>query len=315
MSVKLLVQPDAGLAPILDALRRARHRIDIHIFRLDRAEVEGALAEAVPRGVKVRALVAHTNAGGEARLRKTEQRLLEAGVMVARTADDLVKYHGKYLIIDDTLHLFGFNFTKRELAKARSFGIQTRDRKAVRDAMALFESDLTRQPFPVNGQSPLVVSPDNSRDTLRRFIAGARKHLAIYDNRIDDPVFAKLLQQRANAGVTVRIIGKAKRVSDPVEVRPLKPMRLHVRATIRDGTAVFVGSQSLRRLELDARREVGLVIRNPAVARRMLQVFEQDWIESAGKKDKKDAEEPLRSDKDKSDKDKQADVEKAVVPA
>jgi phosphatidylserine/phosphatidylglycerophosphate/cardiolipin synthase-like enzyme len=285
--VKLLVQPEAGLAPLLLAMQRARQRIDIFIFRLDRKEVEAALADAVPRGVKVRALVAHTNRGGEARLRKIEQRLLEAGVAVARTADDLLKYHGKYLIIDDTLHLLGFNLTKRDVAKARSFGIQTRDRRAVRDAAALFERDLTRQPFtPPNGPSPLIVSPDNSRDALRRFVAGARRRLAIYDNRLEDPAFVKLIQQRVNAGVTVQIIGKARRLESLVPVRPLKPMRLHVRAIVRDGTAVFVGSQSLRRLELDARREVGLIIRNPAVARRLLQVFEQDWEESAPKKEK-----------------------------
>jgi hypothetical protein len=33
--------------------------------------------------------------------------------------------------------------------------------------------------------------------------------------------------------------------------------RLHVRAMARDGDAAFVGSQSLRALELDGRREVG----------------------------------------------------------
>ena len=71
------------------------------------------------------------NAGGETRLRKVEQRLLEAGVIVARTVGDFLKYHGKYLIIDDTLHLLGFNFTKNDLTETRSFGIQTRHARAV----------------------------------------------------------------------------------------------------------------------------------------------------------------------------------------
>ena len=43
-------------------------------------------------------------------------------------------------------------------------------------------------------------------------------------------------------------------------------MRLHVRAIVRDGTHAFVGSQSLRKDELENRREVGLIINNPAVA-------------------------------------------------
>jgi phosphatidylserine/phosphatidylglycerophosphate/cardiolipin synthase-like enzyme len=66
-------------------------------------ELEKALGAAVQRGVTVRALIAHMNKGGEKRLRKLEQRLLEAGVTVARTADDLPRYHGKMTIIDDTV--------------------------------------------------------------------------------------------------------------------------------------------------------------------------------------------------------------------
>ena len=79
------------------------------------------------RGVQVRALIAHTNRGGEARLRKLEQRLLAAGVQVSRTADDLLRYHAKFMVADSTLHLFGFNFTKLDIDKSRSFAISTRD--------------------------------------------------------------------------------------------------------------------------------------------------------------------------------------------
>src|SRR6185295_19489616 len=112
--MKLMVQPDAGLVPVVQAIKRARRTVDIAIFRMNRPEVETALGAAVQRGVKVRALVAHTNRGGEARLRKLEQRLLALGVTVARSGDDLIKYHGKYLIVDDTLYLLGFNYTKAD---------------------------------------------------------------------------------------------------------------------------------------------------------------------------------------------------------
>jgi phosphatidylserine/phosphatidylglycerophosphate/cardiolipin synthase-like enzyme len=291
--LKLLIQPESGLAPVIQALRRAKRTIDVAIFRLNVREVESALGAAVGRGVKVRALVAHKNAGGESRLRKVEQRLLEAGVVVARTSGEFVKYHGKYLIIDDTLHLLGFNFTKNDLTGTRSFGIQTRNRRAVQDALKLFESDMTKQVFATTTSSPLVVSPETARASLERFIRGARKHLAIYDARLDDPVFVKLIAQRAAAGVQVQVIGKAPGLakSKDVAVRPLKDLRLHVRAIIRDGTHVFVGSQSLRKLELDSRREVGLIITNPTVSRRMLQIFETDWEDSASKKEReKEAE-------------------------
>ena len=85
---------------MLAAIKQARKSIDILIFRLDRRDVPNALRAAVTRGVSVRALIAHTNRGGEKGLRKLEMDLLEGGVTVSRTADDLVRYHGKMMIVD-----------------------------------------------------------------------------------------------------------------------------------------------------------------------------------------------------------------------
>jgi len=280
--VNLIVQPDAGLAPVVRAIQRARQTVDLAIFRTDRKEVEKALGAAVQRGVRVRVLVAHMNRGGENRLRKLEQRLLEAGVTVTRTGDDFSRYHGKFLVADNTLHLFAFNFTAADTIKSRSFGVSTRDIRAVREATALFEADSTRQPF-VPKRTPLVVSPENARDTLTAFVKGAKRQLLIYDVNLQDPVFIKLLKQQASAGVDVRVIGKMKG-SDAIEVRPLRSMRLHGRAVVRDGSRAFVGSQSLRRPELDQRREVGVVITNGSVARKLRDLFEADWSESASAK-------------------------------
>jgi phosphatidylserine/phosphatidylglycerophosphate/cardiolipin synthase-like enzyme len=226
----------------------------------------------------VRVLVAHTNSGGENSLRKLELRLLEAGATVSRTGDDFVRYHGKFMVADDTLHLFGFNFTKVDTIKSRSFGVSTKDKSAVREAMALFDADSGRQPF-VPKRTHLVVSPENARDTLTAFIKGAKRQLLIYDVNVQDRSLIKLLEQRAAAGVDVRVIGKCKGCKD-ITVRPLRSLRLHVRAMVRDGSHAFVGSQSLRRLELDQRREVGVLITNITVARQIRDTFEADWAEA-----------------------------------
>src|SRR4029079_13080268 len=130
--MKLIVQPDAGIAPIITAIKQARKWVDILIFRLDRPEIARPLREAVARGVRVRALPAHQNRGGTKSLRKLEMQLLEAGVTVSRTADDLVRYHGKMVIIDGKfLHVYGFNFTALDIAKSRSFGIVTKNKRLV----------------------------------------------------------------------------------------------------------------------------------------------------------------------------------------
>jgi cardiolipin synthase A/B len=288
--VKLIVQPDASVASVVDAIRKARTRIDVCIFRLDVDEIERAFASAVQRGVRVRALIAHTNRGGENRLRKLEQRLLAAGVTVARTADDLLRYHAKYMVADNVLHVFGFNFTKTDILKSRSFAVSTRDRKAVADALRLFEADSTRQAYSPS-RSHLVVSPETARGTLTRFIRGARRELAVYDEKLSDPAFHALLKARAAAGVRIRVLGCMKRGPETIAVSRFRPMRLHVRAIVRDGMQVFVGSQSLRTEELDSRREVGLIVTNRRMAQVLMAVFEADWVESAPKDERdEDAE-------------------------
>ena len=61
-----------------------------------------------------------------------------------------------------------------------------------------------------------------------------------------------------------------------------------VRAIIRDGRRAFVGSQSLRRLELEKRREVGVIVTDQVVVRQMEDVFEKDWAQTpSGKKKRK----------------------------
>ena len=305
--MKLIIQPDDGLSPILQAVKKARKAVDLVIFRFDRTDLEKALGAAVTRGVAVRALIAHTNRGGEKVLRKLELRLLEAGVTVARTADDLPRYHGKMAVIDDTIFILGFNYTKLDIEKSRSFGIITRNSSIYKEATALYEADSTRQPYTPSNKS-FVVSPEQSRSPLTEFIRGAKKQLLIYDEKITDRLMLRELSARAEAGVEIRVIGKMDKAPKGVEIRKLSDMRLHVRAMVRDGTSAFVGSQSLRKLELDSRREIGLIVSDSRIAKKMQLVFEQDWQQSAGKGDGK--EEKDKEKKDKENKDKEKDKEK-----
>jgi len=281
--VKLIIQPADGVAPIVKAIDKAKKFLDIMIFRFDRAEVEKALKAAVGRGVKVRALIAHTNKGGDKTLRKLELRLLECGATVARTADDLARYHAKMMIVDNAvLHVYGFNYTKLDIDKSRSFGIVTRDRKIVAEAHKLFEADALRQSYAPDHQR-LVVSPENSRALLTAFVKGARRELLIYDGQVSDNAVQKVLADRAANGVQIRILGALEKDIDGIKVRKLAPMRLHVRAIVRDGSEAFVGSQSLRKLELEGRREVGIIVKNGGIVRRITATFEDDWKRSKKK--------------------------------
>jgi len=338
---RLIVEPDDGTAPILNAIRHAKSTIDLTIFRFDRQDVASALEAAVARGVQVRALIAFSNRGGVHSLRRLEWRLLDAGAAVARSNDDFARYHAKLMVVDRrALHVYGFNLTREDLS-SRSFGIITTNRRLAQQATSLFEADFAHRPYD-GGTDGLVVSPENARERLEAFIQGARHELLIYDSRLGDRRVLRLLAERVRAGIAVRIIGHAgkdvgssrrhsashldvhadrrlesflrgggdelptadstrtdgrvRRQPDErvktgldsqsigdagkeadVRVATLHHHRMHLRAIVRDGTVAFVGSQSLRKSELDARREVGVFVHQPDVVRQIRETFERDW--------------------------------------
>lgn len=272
----LIVEPRDGLDPILERIRKAEKTIDLTIFRLDRQDLVKELEAAVARGVAVRALIAHTNGASEKALRKLEQRLLEGGVTVARSADDLTRYHGKLVVVDATrLLLLGFNYTKLDL-RSRSFGLIIEDDQVVKEAVRLFEADLLKQTYEPGKNGALVISPENARDKLAEFIAGAKSQLLIYDGKVSDSRMVRLLGDRARAGVEVRVLGRCSKAPQ-VTSEKLPKLRLHVRCIIRDGEQAFVGSQSLRKTELDERREVGIITGHRQTVRAIQTVFEEDW--------------------------------------
>jgi cardiolipin synthase A/B len=277
--MQVITQPEDGLTPILRAIKRAKKSLDIVIFRFDLSELEDALAAAVERGVAVRALIAHTNRGGEKKLRKLEDRLLKCGATLSRTADDMVRYHGKVVVIDQkTAMVLGFNFTSLDVKKSRSLGLITVNPKIVGALTKVIDADHNRVPALITSPR-LVVSPENAREQLSKFIGGARRELLLYDSNVTDDRMIALLMQRAAAGVKVRILGGLERKwkGTGIKVKALRGLRLHVRAIVRDRKTAFVGSQSLRKLELDKRREVGVITKDRRAVARIARTFDADW--------------------------------------
>jgi phosphatidylserine/phosphatidylglycerophosphate/cardiolipin synthase-like enzyme len=280
--VKLIIEPADGVAPLLSAIKSAKQSVEIAIFRFDRKDVETALKAAADRGVKVTALIAFANRGGEQVLRKLELRCLAAGIIVARTANDLIRYHGKHILIDRrVLYMLSFNFTHLDIDHSRAFGIVTTHANWVREAAKLFRADCTRTKYAPKTKT-FVVSPANSRSVLGTFLKRAKKQLLIYDPKISDKEMLRILQERAKTGVEIRVIGSVAG-SAPFEVQKLGGVRLHTRTIIRDRHQAFVGSQSLRTAELDARRELGLIIQDAKAVTKLVDTFEADWASACEK--------------------------------
>jgi polyphosphate kinase len=112
------------------------------------------------------------------------------------------------------------------------------------------------------------------------------------------------------------MFGKLGKGASGIDARKLPDLRLHVRAIVRDGCAVFIGSQSLRKLELDGRREIGIIVSEERVAKKIRDIFESDWALTPESKQAEAAgKEKEKKEKEKEEKEKEKESEKATSGA
>ncbi len=282
-NLSLIIQPGDSFFPIVDAIDSASKSIKMTIFRMNDPIVRDALTYAVARKVKVQALVAPTSKGWTKRNKKLTDELSKIGIEVRmpRVKKDKIKrYHYKMMTIDDSqAMILTFNPTQKNLHYARDFGLLIRDNVITTELSRLFDADWHGQPFEPE-DLPLVISPNNSRSKLVGLLASAERTIRILDAKVEDHEIMGLLLKKASAGVDVRIISRKTHYDEAVanfHVRKLARYKLHAKCVTVDSSRFFVGSQNLRTVSLDRRRELGIIVEDDAMTRRIERVFDEDW--------------------------------------
>ena len=111
--------------------------------------------------------------------------------------------------------------------------------------------------------------------------------------RRPDPVpgwFLRAMQRGAGACVFLLVVcGSAAAGETDLLSTELPSMRLHLRAILRDDLELFVGSQGLRSIELDRRRELGIIVRDRTAIKQFRGVFDDDWATTkSGREERKE---------------------------
>lgn len=282
--MSLIIQPGDSFFPLVDAIDGAQRSIKMTIFRMDDPIVRDAMVSAVRRGVKVKALISRDSKGWIKRNKKLADTLSKIGVAVRtpRSTDESIKrFHYKMMTVDNQVSLIlTFNPTQQNLHYARDFGILLRDPIMTEELNRLFDADWHNQPYKP-GDVPLVISPHNSRKKLIKLLDSASKTIRIMDAKLNDPEVLSLLMRKAASGCDVRIINRDTFYNEVVpglRIRKLARYKLHAKCVVADGKQFFVGSQNLRPVSLDKRREVGIIIEDTGLARRIERIFDEDWV-------------------------------------
>jgi phosphatidylserine/phosphatidylglycerophosphate/cardiolipin synthase-like enzyme len=285
--ISLIVQPGDSFFPMVRAIDSAVRSINLTVFRMDDPIIQKALLEAKQRGVRIRVLIASSANGWEEKNQKLLKDAKKAGISTREPSGDSKKarYHYKVMTVDDsTALIFTFNPTRENLHYTRDFGVELYNPRVASELNRLFDADWDDMPFTPDADSPLLISPFNSREKMRALLESAQKSIHIADAKVEDPAILQLLSEKARGGIEVRILGDQKHKSglpSMIESRATPRFKLHAKCVIVDGSKAVLGSMNLRTESFDRRREVGILIDDAVALKRLNAVFDSDWQDKA----------------------------------
>jgi cardiolipin synthase len=185
--------------------------------------------------------------------------------------------------------IMNFNLSKSSFESNREFGVFSTRSDDVREFLAVFEADW-------NGDEPssgpaLVESPDESRDQLIELIDEAKTTIEIYAEVVRDLEVVDRLAAAERRGVSVRMAvspdndPNAVRIYDElrdagVEIGFVHGLYIHAKAIVVDRRVAFIGSQNLTATSLDKNREIGIIVGEPEIVRRLEKVFNEDFMDA-----------------------------------
>jgi phosphatidylserine/phosphatidylglycerophosphate/cardiolipin synthase-like enzyme len=261
---RIVTTPAARREAVLDAIHSAESRITLSLFRCTDKAVFGELAAAVDRGVDVQVLVTSRAKGGKKKLKKLWKRLEDTRATIVPYTDPVVKYHAKYMVVDDGPALItSMNFTRKCFDDSCDAVAITYEPAVVNGLRQLMATDRECGAAPATLPDRLIIGPERARRQFTALIEQARKSIQIIDAKMSDPGLIDLVNQRRAQGITVEIFGQ-KRLGSLIS---------HGKMMLVDGQRAVIGSLALTALSLDFRREVALVVDEPAAVAELDQLF------------------------------------------
>lgn len=285
------VEPDDGVAPLLQQIDSAGSSLDVVVYLLTNDEIVDRLISAHGRGVAVRVMVEEDPFGGGSGNGKALKQLRAAGVPW-KYGNRTYRYtHEKAAVIDGKRAIVSTaNFTTSAFTRNREYLALISSGLEVKEIEALFDADWDRTGYKPHVPS-LVVSDVNSRDRLLATIKSARKSLDTEAEVMADPQIRAALVDARRRGVRVRVVmstpdreessyeGLTELAEAGVLVRTLDYPYVHAKSVLVDRKRAYVGSINFTATSMDQNRELGLLTTTSEVIGSLGKTFDKDWSE------------------------------------
>ncbi|HVT65928.1 MAG TPA: phospholipase D-like domain-containing protein [Mycobacteriales bacterium] len=287
---RLIVEPDDGMEPIYALLGSPRRSLDLTMYELDDPTAEQILAGDAARGVQVRLIL-------DRRLQRQHNQaaydyLFRRGVHVAWSSSHYFATHEKAFVIDHRVAVvMSLNLTARYYATSRDAAVVDVDPTDVAAIESVFTADLHGDGGVPPGDD-LVWSPGQSWADLLALVGRARHSIALESEELTSPAMVSALVSAAHRGVLVSIamtysdkwrpaFAALRRVGAHIHVMyGERPLYVHAKLLAIDagtpGAVAFVGSENLTDASLLHNRELGVLLMQPHLVRRVATVIDSD---------------------------------------
>lgn len=283
------VEPEAGVAPVVREMQRARSSLDVVVYLLTYQDVITELVAAHERGVRVRVMVEENPYGGGVGNEPALEQLSAAGVPWQYGHPDFRFTHEKAIIVDSQRALvMTANLTKSAFTRNREYIALLTSADEVQEIQQLFNADWDRRTYRPRVAS-LVVSDVNSREKLLGLIASAREGLEIQAEVMADKEIRAALVAAHERGVRVRVVmsppepeettydGLQQLSKAGIGVRLVSSPFIHSKSILVDGKRAYIGSINFTATSMEQNRELGIITTTPSVLRALDDTFESDW--------------------------------------
>lgn len=282
---QLIIEPDMGRKPLLDAINNSQHSIELVMYGFTDKELLDALILKKNQGKTVKVILESNPYKSETENNKAIAAFNSQELTWQGHIPPYRLIHQKTLILDGSKAIvMTFNFTHSTFKNERNFALIIDDPRRVKAIDSLFSADWNH--IAASSADPdLIISPDNSRDQLLTLINHAKNSIKIYAQGLNDYKIIGALANASRRSVTVQIV-TSNRIRDKqikylqragVTIHYSKKLMIHAKVFIIDNQKAVIGSINLTRASLDDNRELSVITRDTKVIEQLNNTFTHDW--------------------------------------
>ena len=285
-NTKLLYSPDENIIDlIINEIKNAKNKIYIEVYMLTETRIQNALKNAKLKNIDIKIILEKSPYKANNINNKAYNFLIKNNIdVIWSNPDNYSLNHTKLILIDDKAIFGTGNFTYSSFKYNREIFIYTLDQNIINNLYKIFINDYNWNKNIIYNDN-IVLSPNYSRKKIEYMISNAQNNINMYFPYFDDKWLKKLLINKANNDINIKIIVDKKIENNQtykdfinawIKIIKLKKLKLHSKSILIDSKYLYIWSINFSTFSLDKNREIWIIIKNEDIIKKFETLFNKD---------------------------------------